>query len=131
MADDREDKRVAEECDDPPCEERAEESGRKDPEGSGSEKRSIVAEFFSSRAALFAGLAGLVALVLLLVLAVFLGGTVFDKTAAIWACAFVVQFLFWLRVSRRTRNLVLAVVFGAVCLAFVALYVLELTGVLP
>ena len=94
-------------------------------------KRNAVAWFFTTRAALIVALVGLIVPVAALIFAVLLGGTVFDKAAIIWACAFVVQMLYRMRISHKTRDLVLAVVFGVVSLAFIVLYVLELTGFIP
>ena len=54
-----------------------------------------------------------------------------DKIAIIWAFAFILQFAVWKRISRKRANLVFAIICGVLALAFLALYVLELTGILP
>ena len=99
--------------------------------GRGEKKRDLIAGFFSSRALLFAALAMLLSVIVMLVFAVFFGGHVFDKTAFIFGVLFVVQFAYWLKINRKRRHLVLTVIYGAVALAFVALYALEAVGVLP
>ena len=99
--------------------------------GRGRKKRDLIAGFFSSRALLLAALAMLLSVIVMLVFAVFFGGHVFDKTAFIFGVLFVVQFAYWLKINRKRRHLVLTVIYGAVALAFVALYALEAVGVLP
>lgn len=106
-------------------------SEQKDDKGRGRKKRDLIEGFFSSRALLLAALAMLLSVIVMLVFAVFFGGHVFDKTAFIFGVLFVVQFAYWLKINRKRRHLVLTVIYGAVALAFVALYALEATGVLP
>lgn len=109
--------------------------GKPDEDDGGEEeergKRGAVAWFFTTRAALIVALIGLIVPVVALIAAVLLGGTVFDKAAIIWGCAFVVQMLYRMRISHKTHDLVLAVVFGVAALAFIVLYILELTGIIP
>ena len=99
--------------------------------GGEEDKRGFIASFLSSRVMLIVGIAALLVPIVMLVLAVFFGSTVFDKAAVVWTCLAVTQFAYWLRMNRRPLHLVLAVVYGVLTLAFVALYVLELTGILP
>ena len=102
------------------------DNGKDDP----GKKRDLFAEFLRSRAVLIVSIAALLIPIVLLLIAVFLGGTVFDKVAVVWACLAAVQFAYWYKLGRRVSHLVMTNVSGVFTLAFVALYVLELPGVI-
>lgn len=113
-----------------PVEDVTEECGNNEAEPE-EEKRNIVAEFFSDKSVLAAAFGALFLIVVIAVLALVLNGSVFDKIAIIWAFAFILQFAVWKKISRKRANLVFAIIYGVLALAFLALYVLELTGILP
>lgn len=95
------------------------------------DKRNIIAEFFSDKSVLIAAFGVLILIIVATVLGLVLNGSCFDKIAIIWSFAFILQFTVWKRISRKRANLVFAIIYGVLALAFLALYVLELTGILP
>lgn len=106
------------------------EDGGSERDESDESGRRPVKDFFFSNATLIAALGAVLIMIAVFVLSVFFGSTVFDKAAMIWACLFVLQFAFWYGVNRRVKNLVFTIISGVLTLAFAALYVLELTGIL-
>ncbi len=93
--------------------------------------RSRIADFFRTRSLLLVSLGAVLIVVITLVLAVVLGGDVYDKAATLWAAAFAAEFFYCLRVNRSRASIALTVISGLIAVAFTVLYALELTEIIP
>ena len=90
-----------------------------------------IAVFFTSYGGVIGAVCALLLLAVMVLLAVLMGGDLYDKAAFFWIIAFLAELGFYLLAKKSKGTLIAMIVTGALAAAFVALYGLELGGILP
>ena len=90
-----------------------------------------IAVFFTSYGGVIGAVCALLLLAVMVLLAVLLDGDLYDKAAYFWIIAFLAELGFYLLAKKSKGTLIAMIVTGVLAVAFVALYGLELGGILP
>ena len=92
-------------------------------------RKNPVLSFLGNWSSLIILLASVAVIVVMGVIALFLGGTIYDKVSAIWVIAFICEY-FSRKLSENKSKPVLMIVCGALAVVFALLYAFQLGGIL-